>query len=402
MSDAAPHQSGRSSTSPRLGRIAAHFRHPYISLLALVSGLLVVGESVYWLSVQPLTAFEAGSFIIETACLIWFIVKPTSGAFALIIETVIAVLTPSITTPALQLFASLVAVAAMSFLYAIPAAITGVVFAGSLFLSALTEPNSIMGNGGAFSFSLFILVAYAIGFILAQDQQHRREQAKSANLHEKALIAQRLHDYTTNGLSDIIMLSDQAAEIADREQLDNLFATIRSAAVDALDHTRRAIVILEEGTMSHSRQSNSMSTSSASMPPLATDEFGNTLSELIDRQEEMLSAIGLRGTVLITGSFTHIDMASQTLISGIVRELFGNIARHASPSEGYAMTIGMQHHQCSIQVSDVPAQGEKNGQGLGTGLQRYHQAIEHRHGEWDIKSSPDHWSFMAIFPIDRS
>lgn len=236
-----------------------------------------------------------------------------------------------------------------------------------------------------------------------RQRQLQREQALLAN----AGIAQRLHDYTTNDLGDIVMMADHQLTTCDDGQRE-VWTNVRKLALDALAHTRKAILTLEsnrpaagqnDGTNQDDhewrtlqQQANDMSTESSGL---------SELDELITVCRGNLAANGCAGEVLRLGvEPTSIDGKTAPLIIGLVRELFGNIAKHADVSGGYTMLIHWTDAACVIELSDVPKPSADAG--LRSGLERYRRTIESMQGQWNVESADDHWSIHAEVPYRRT
>lgn len=109
------------------------------------------------------------------------------------------------------------------------------------FIAGGMIPRSMMGNGGAYSFLAFVVTFVCIGGIIRSTADKGVERQKNLSLESNREIAGRLHDYTTNDLTDIVMLVEHmrrnVADEAIRRQLD----TIGDVAADTLRHTRQAI-----------------------------------------------------------------------------------------------------------------------------------------------------------------
>ena len=143
-------------------------------------------------------------------------------------------------------------------------------------------------------------------------------------------VAQYLHDYTTNDLNNILMLTDLALTQPDSPAPDTL-ERVRALAKDALKQTRLAITALE-----HDDDADEHTI----YQPTASD-LEQQLFAVAEEQRTLLGTYGYQGSVLIgEHPFAHCSQAQATLALSLVREMFSNIVQHADPAIGIA-----EHHQ---------------------------------------------------------
>ena len=203
------------------------------------------------------------------------------------------------------------------------------------------------------------------------------------------------------------MMADHQLTTCDDGQRE-VWTNVRKLALDALAHTRKAILTLEsnrpaagqnDGTNQDDhewrtlqQQANDMSTESSGL---------SELDELITVCRGNLAANGCAGEVLRLGvEPTSIDGKTAPLIIGLARELFGNIAKHARAYAGYTMLISWTDAAFVIELSDVPKPSADAG--LRSGLERYRRIIESMQGQWNVESADDHWSIHAEVPYRRT
>ena len=130
------------------------------------------------------------------------------------------------------------------------------------------------------------------------------------------------------------------------------------------------------------------------------DKLGE-LNELIATCRSNLAANGYTGEVIRFGTEpTQLGNATATLVIGLVRELFGNIAKHARAYADYTMLISWTDAAFVIELSDVPKPSADAG--LRSGLERYRRTIESMQGQWNVESADDHWSIHAEVPYRRT
>jgi signal transduction histidine kinase len=265
-----------------------------------------------------------------------------------------------------------------------------------LLISVLTISLSVgfaseMTSGGIISFAVFTVIAYGIGILTNLSTRHRVQEQQNLLLLHNALIAQRLHDYTTNDMNNIIMLVDLAQGGSAEHDPAETLQLIRDNAVNALAQTRQAILTLRSDQAGHPQ--NEWPDAAG----IASSGLTDQLTQLIDEQQEVLDSLGFQGTVLMPVPMPDAQQDRSQLIEDLVKELFGNIAHHAVPAGGYTMTIGANDEDCEISLSDIPLHGGESA-GLGTGMASYRTAIGAIGGSWSVEENEHSWTLSARIP----
>ncbi|MCI1831566.1 MAG: hypothetical protein LKI88_02295 [Bifidobacterium sp.] len=373
-------------------------RHPSISLIGAAIGIITVFESFYWLFTGPFSTLGVVFLLIRFAAIALFIINPPLGAYAVVASQCLDFVIPTV-SPVSMLFVCLVAVASLSYLHLAQGCVLGFVLAASAFISSWLYPVSFMRSGGAVSFACVVALAIAAGTLVRMDARHKFQDAQNRSLKHHADAARRLHDYTTNDLSNIIMIADRELHSDERHDAAPTLDTILETATDALAQTRQAIVTLEGGT-DHDGDDATPHGARADV-----ETFERDLFQLIDDQQELLETLGFQGTVMVPNHATdHLSVAERKFILGSMREIFGNISRYAQPDNGYTIMVSLTNEAYDLNVCDTPlAESQEQAgagviKGLGSGMSRYRQEAEAVHGVWRVESSPATWSLVAHVP----
>jgi signal transduction histidine kinase len=174
---------------------------------------------------------------------------------------------------------------------------------------------------------------YAAEASLAEQAELRRaDLARQAVLEERARIARELHDVVAHHMSVIALQAEAAPyKIADLPpEARGTFATIRSAAVDALAETRRVVGLLRADTDAAER---------APQPGL------DRLDELVERGRQA----GLDVEQLVVGVPRPLAVGVDLSAYRIVQEALSNAARHA-PGSRVRVEVGYQTDGLQVAV----------------------------------------------------
>ena len=389
-------QRAAASASHRLqAYISRYFIHPHISLLAAAAGTFTLIESVYWASTSPVEMLGTMLLALRFAAIVSFVLRPKPGSCLVVVSQILDLLT-SVSTPTTMLITSLIAVGVASFLDARLGGALGALLVAAALTGMIIHHDSAMHRGGILSFVAFVLIAFGAGLLTRLNTRHRAQELQNLALRRNALIAQRLHDYTTNDMNNIIMLADLTLDGDSDHDSAETIQLIRSNALNALTQTRQAILALRD-------DGEAQCPSHMAGKP---SDLRTHLIQLVDEQQEMLDRLGFTGTVFVPSPFPETDTQHAPLIMGLVKELFGNIARHAAPDGGYVMTICASDEECDLSLSDTPAgiqrqpQGQGDAKGLGSGMRHYREQIEALHGQWHIEQTADSWTLETRIPWD--
>ncbi|WP_236029155.1 hypothetical protein [Bifidobacterium miconisargentati] len=126
-----------------------------------------------------------------------------------------------------------------------------------------------------------------------------------------------------------------------------------------------------------------------------------TIIDRIDSQEERLRALGFDGQTTVPDAFPQLSASRAELLTGLLGEIYANIAKHGDPAHGYVVSIAADGDDIVVTAVDTPLPNhgtgsDDSGLGLGTGLDRY------RNMGVDIcvnGDSTNQWSMTARFPV---
>ncbi|NMM93413.1 MULTISPECIES: histidine kinase [Bifidobacterium] len=282
---------------------------------------------------------------------------------------------------------------------------SGAIATGILLISTTfgVEPSSgrlLVATLQNLAFYCFPLVT---GLLLHMMRQRDHDSYLLRRQQEREDTARNLHDTISNDLAYLILRIDHtetsgmpAGEHEYRRQLREL----RDAADRAMTHTHAVIDSLETQPEQHSplEPSESQDGTPAPIPsddPVTVQQA--ELQSLIDDEETKLESLGFTGDNLL-GEFHHpLSPGMMRLLTGLLTELYANIAKHADPAEWYAVSIGFDTEELHISVSDTTS--EHDGKlGSGSGLNRYRTIIEKAGGSFTIRTEQRHWQLDAAIP----
>ena len=378
--------------SPGRKRLRSSFRglitHPYIALFTVVSGIIPITENISWVSNPGFPVWAIIALFLRVAAIILLMTRPYWGSLIIGAFIIVDSITP-IPSPTSMFFVGMVAVTYLSY----ARTVYGVWMAGFMALASVASmwlyPYSAMRAGGGYSFALIYLLCAGAGVLLRISLQRGVQERQTTILLRNAKVAQHLHDFTTNDLSNILMLVDREKQslrdAGEFERADSL-ETIKNLASDALAQTRQVIVTLERRTEQTKTE------------PAAPTAIELSLFELIDEQQDLLESLGFEGTAMVTKHPLRVmnGPAGQVLL-GFIRELFGNIAQHADPKHGYTLMITGNDDLLNIDLSDVPLDhsGKDDDKGMGSGLKRYRHMVQALGGTWKVTQLEELWSLSV-------
>lgn len=123
------------------------------------------------------------------------------------------------------------------------------------------------------------------------------------------------------------------------------------------------------------------------------------LQSLIDEEESRLEAPGFTGDNLLAEPHRPLTPETMRLLSGLLEELYANIAKHADPGEWYAICVTFDTDAIHVSASDTIASDDTR-LGLGSGLDRYRTIIETCGGTFQTHTEQDHWQLEAVIPTN--
>lgn len=256
-------------------------------------------------------------------------------------------------------------------------------------------------NDGSIENVLLLLVSLTIfaclGFIMRLshewDLKRRREQAR----RNRQDIASGLHDIVYNDLNYALWnLDGQAATVPAGDHARQADRDARDALREALRHTRHAIDMLRAPAEAGKASSG--------------EGRALQLGRVVAEQRRKLERIHHNGMVILPDDPDAIDVTVTSperaaLAERLVRELFGNIAKHADPAGEYVFSIGVNAAQLYLSVSDSPLRSTETQDApadsgrTGHGLSYYRERIAELGGTMTVTPSPDSWAVIIRLPL---
>lgn len=121
------------------------------------------------------------------------------------------------------------------------------------------------------------------------------------------------------------------------------------------------------------------------------------LQSLIDEEESRLEAPGFTGDNLLAEPHRPLTPETMRLLSGLLAELYANIAKHTDPGELVRHLRHLDTDAIHISASDTTTPADM-GLGLGSGLDRYRTIIETRGGTFQTRAGQAHWQLDVSIP----
>lgn len=376
---------GAAAVRSWLGRVT----RAWLAVAVAVTATLSVAETASTLrgGVPPHEAvFGVGMLVVQLAGLLLMLARPRAGAVLVVALCCVASVV-SAHCPFTVLFSAFLGIGLLSYGGTAAGLAAAAATACGATADALLHADSAMRGGGAASFTVFCVLAFAAGIAMRWREQRERQTRRAERMAYNAEIAHYLHDYTTNDLNDIIMLADLALTQPDDPERRTV-ERIRTTAIDALKQTRMVIAALEGDGEETGRGAGTDG-------PLPE----RRLMELIDEQRELLEAYGFEGSVLVAEHpLANCSDERARMVLRLVRELFANIAQHADADGGYTMTISATPAQLHITLTDRRSPDSVSG--MNTGLARYRARIAAMDGTWEAEEGDD-WTLAIVIPCDR-
>lgn len=113
-------------------------------------------------------------------------------------------------------------------------------------------------------------------------------------------------------------------------------------------------------------------------------------------------AWGVSATLLSLGGIDALNNSDTVFVADFLRELFGNIARYADPTQRYVVLVSAAQDHVTIDVTDRPRQGGTTLEGRHSGLAYYRERVLHAHGDWDVREKRGQWVLHASVPVDNA
>lgn len=112
--------------------------------------------------------------------------------------------------------------------------------------------------------------------------------------------------------------------------------------------------------------------------------------------------MGCVSDVIVAGGIDALNNSDTVFVADFLRELLGNIARYADPTQRYEVLVSAAQDHVTIDVTDRPRQGDTTFEGRHSGLAYYRERVLHAHGDWDVREKCGQWVPHASVPVDNA
>lgn len=377
--------------SQLLNKLINLFRHPYnvvVLFIGCLSLTLASYEGIEQIKHDNYNVMQLSLLLFSILSIIIFILKPIYGSWLIVIASGIGFLV-SFDTIFSDVMASLFSITVLAYLSPGQGCVCALLYTAAAIASLELQRGTIFSHNGVYSFIAAIGFFFVCGLASRLRNQRDRARSHAYMLQYNATVANELHDYTCNELTDIkLMLEHLRQKEPSPSSSDSIIDDLEHITNQALHHTRNAI-----------KQLNGASSYSENKQRLRH----YNLYESINQQKNILEKLGFNCHIIITDqAYELITAKNSSLVTGLLRELFGNIAKYAKPSEGCVLTVTCNRQIIDITLCDTPKDNVVSHQASreGTGLARYRLKIESIRGTWSITQSHDIWMLHTTIPID--
>ncbi|WP_146143573.1 hypothetical protein [Bifidobacterium callitrichos] len=311
-------------------------------------------------------------------------IKPLAGSwFTVIVFSILPILPFEISVS--HFFYFLIALSIISF-YSKKTIVPSyfLIIATNVITTIIYTPNhnisSILMNTVIYASLLILPILCGLFLRYQLDTKDREFLLKSQQNNLK--LARYLHDYTSNNLCDIILLTDNLLKKQSSEYTESI-KTIRHLAFSSLEQIRSISKKLDNETIENES---------------TIDNFMLELSKLCNKNQIVLSNLGIKGTILFPNILPSISSNEQHLVLDIIQEFCGNISKHADKQSGYVITITA--HDDSIAITSTNAVASHQSKlSNGSGMQKIKERIELLHGSLTITNSTMLYKASISLPI---
>ena len=110
--------------------------------------------------------------------------------------------------------------------------------------------------------------------------------------------------------------------------------------------------------------------------------------------------MGCVGDVIVAGGIDALNNSDTVFVADFLRELFGNIARYADPTQRYVVLVSAAQDRVTIDVTDRPRQGDATFEGAA--FRACVLSGAYAHGDWDVREKRGQWVLHASVPVDNA
>ncbi|MBW3090376.1 2CS histidine protein kinase [Bifidobacterium miconisargentati] len=256
------------------------------------------------------------------------------------------------------------------------------------------------------------VIVLFLGFLLggvAARWNHERSMAQAELDHRKRQerAARDIHDYVSNDLAYLILRFDKDIADGNAPSTEELRELCRVAA-EALERTHQVISVIEGRDAAQSSCESAVGMRNAGLSQVGVRKqadcpLAEQVRSIAATGDRRLRELGFEGQTIITDAGTTADCS--VLVAGLLEELYGNVAKHADPAQGYVMTVGIGTDAVRVVCTDTPkamgTAGDMDDAALssGTGLNRYRRLLEQQNGVLHIEMQDAEWTLSAVIPL---
>ncbi|MBT1180148.1 hypothetical protein [Bifidobacterium vespertilionis] len=284
--------------------------------------------------------------------------------------------------------------------------------------------------------ALLCVVAFLAGYALkmamiarrradaeAENMRLRADSEQLAHLRQNVRLQRIIHDSVAGELTYIVLATRPGklrSSIGGDDALP--IGAIHDHARQALIRTREAIALLaDEGSGTIGADASCFDP----VRPNADDSLRPTASpiarlhDLVAQWDADLHALGFRGETTVSmgdGFVAHAEpgwstdpgrtAAPDSVISGLIREIYANIAAHGKADGGwFAVSFHVEPGELRIRAENEAADDRGGSERLfhsGTGLKRQRAQVERLGGSLDVFEHAGVFKLFAEVPLDCS
>ena len=320
---------------------------------------------------------------------------PSLGSYIVIVVAAVSWLSPDVTSSTYN-FLMFAALAFRSYLSVFTGIGAGVILTMCVGAEAMTYVAPDARYGSIISFAWCAIISVFAGYAVRMHVYRGMVRRDRYHADQQRSVAHDLHDYATNDLTDILLILDHMEEQSQDAAMVEQLAAIRTLTGHALNRTRQAISVLENDAPAPKRKYSSV-------------KFD--LSGIIAEHRHVLAVAGIHGKTLTIGEASvSLDASTAELLTGFIRELYGNIGRYADPTASYLLIIAFMERTITVELTDRPKPDHAASasviaghsayvEGLHSGLARYRQLIVDGGGEWEQCRNDPYWTLRVTVPL---
>ncbi|KAB7788317.1 histidine kinase [Bifidobacterium cebidarum] len=392
----------RSAVNRLIGRLGPNNDHPVIAATCVLLAAALIAEYTARAATDASSTVSVQHLVLVLVILVGLtggIFRPHRFLWAALVAGEILLMRTLMITP---LAISIVCTGFLAYLNTWSGAIATGLLLTLLFAPAPPSSNHLLVA------TLMHIALYCFplvtGLLLHMMRQRDRDSYLLRRQQEHEDTARNLHDTISNDLAYLILRIDHAETSgmpAGEHEYRRQLRELRDAADRAMTHTHTVIESLEEHPEQHPQPEPSEPRSTAIFPLATAADHATVqqaeLQSLIDDEETKLESLGFTGDNLLGELRRPLSPGMMQLFTGLLTELYANIAKHADPAEWYAVSISFDAEELRISVSDTIAKHDGK-LGLGSGLDRYRIIIEKAGGNFTIHAEQRHWQLDATIP----